>query len=186
MPDLTIREFVDKLNSSIAEIEQTRVDNGLKIVLDAIALVKRRVINTGRDADGGKFGNYSRAVVPFWYYLGKETNRNNRSAVNDLLETFGYFASYRDWREVNNLQTSYINFSFTNRFWNSLRPHLKLRSKGRALFEIRPATNNEREKLEYQNARFGNILALSAHEKRIIQLTNEKRIRDILQKNQIL
>lgn len=180
---MSINEFVSRLNGTIRDIENDRSSTAVKITLDSLALVKRRVINTGKDSEGGSFGRYSKAVVPFFYYYGKETNRSNKQAVEDLKKKYGFFASYRDWRDVNNLQTEFINFSFTNRMWNSLVPVVLVDNKDRSVVGIQAKTSNEEDKVKFQNARFGDILALSKDERDLLKQINEQRILDAFEKN---
>lgn len=183
---MSIQEFVMRLGNTIKAIEDERNANATKIVLDSLALVKRRVINTGKDDQGQKFGDYSKALVPFWFFKGKETNRNNQSAVRELYAKKGFFASYRDWREVNNLQVSFINFSFTNRMWNSLVPVVAVEAESRTVIGIQAKSQKEEDKLKFQNARFGDILALSKDERNLVKQANDARILGAFQKNGLI
>ena len=183
---MSIDEFVVRLNKTADDIERERPAEVLKLTLDTLALVKRRVINTGKDKDGKNFGKYSKAVVPYWFYYNKETNRNSASAVNQLLQRFGYFASYENWREVNNLQTEFINFSFTNRMWNSLAPSIDQNEEGRTVVVITAKTEDENKKVQYQNARFGDILALNKEERELLEQLNDQRIIDKFEQNGLL
>lgn len=183
---MSIDEFVSRLNKTADDIERERPEEVLKLTLDSLALVKRRVINTGKDSGGNNFGKYSKAVVPYWFYYNKETNRNSATAVNQLLQRFGYFASYENWREVNNLQTNFINFSFTNRMWNSLAPSIDHNGEGRTVVVVKSRTDDEEKKVQYQNARFGDILALNKEERALLTQLNENRILDKFKQNGLL
>jgi len=156
------------------------------MALDTLALVKRRVINTGKDKSGRQFGKYSIKDVPFWFYFGKETNRNNKAAVQELYNKHGYWASYKDWRDVNNLPTNFINFSFTNRMWNSLVPVVLVNNTNRTVVGIQAKTTKEEDKLKFQNARFGDILALSKSEEDLLRQLNLNRILGKFKKNGIV
>ncbi len=183
---MSINEFLNRLGATIIDIENSRDANAVKIALDSLALVKRRVINTGVNEKGSKFGNYSKAVVPFFYYYGKETNRNNATVVKELYERKGFWASYRDWREVNNLPVEFINFSFTNRMWSSLAPAIETRERFRTVVGIAARTGKEQDKLNWQNRRFGDILAVNQQERDLISRANDARIRGSFQKNGLL
>jgi len=183
---MSIAEFVARLGNVIKDIESDREANATKIVLDSLALVKRRVINTGKDETGKEFGKYSTALVPFWYYYGKETNRNNKTAVAELYRRKGYLASYKDWREVNNLPTAFINFSFTNKMWNSLTPVIVVTRESRTVIGVEASSAKEQDKLNFQNARFGDILALNKQERELVTLANNARILQAFEKNGLI
>lgn len=92
---------------------------------DCLALVKDRIINTGRDRNGTIFSDrkgetaYSDKKVPIHYFSNVDTRGNNKKKVDDLLKRVGFYASYADWREENNLQTDHVNFQFTGRMWET-------------------------------------------------------------------
>jgi len=183
---MSIKEFVERLGNAITEIENDREANAVKIVLDSLALVKRRVINSGKDHQGKQFGQYSKAVVPFFFYYGKETNRNNKTAVQELYEKNGFFASYYDWRVVNNLQVDFINFSFTNRMWSSLTPVVTVKNKNKTVIGVQAKTAKEEAKLQFQNARFGDILELGVNERNMVKVANDNRILNAFKNNGLL
>lgn len=182
----SIEQFITSLRATIKDIEDNRVKDVQKIAADSLALVKRRVINKGKQADGSSFGTYSTKVVPFWFYIGKETNRSNQAAVDDLYNKFGFFASYRDWRVVNNLQVRFKNFSFTNRMWNSLRPVVEEQKPGRAVITIKARSQKEEDKVKFANAKHGDILALSKDERDLVTELNNDRIIGYFEKHGLI
>lgn len=183
---MSIDEFVMRLGNTIKEIETERGSNAVKIALDSLAMVKRRVINTGKNEIGQSYGKYSKAVVPFFYYYGKETNRNNKTAVDELRRKHGFFASYHDWRVVNNLQVNFINFSFTNRMWSSLAPVVLINRESRTVVGIEAKSSKDQDKLEFQNARYGEILAVNKDERALIKQANDARILGAFKNNGLL
>lgn len=182
---MSIPEFVDKLSKTIKDIESERSKAALKLSLDSLALVKRRWINTGRDSQGKRY-NYSDAKIPFWFFRGKETNRDNANAVQDLYDKYGFFASYKDWRVVNNLPVRFINFSFTNRMWTAIQPRIKIEEAGRTVVTVEALSDNENAKVKFSNHRInGDILELSDDERNLLTVLNRKRILGAFDKNGI-
>lgn len=165
---ILLTQFIRNLKNARNELEQSLEQDALLVALDAWALVKSRIINRGEKADGSRFGNYSRAVVPYYYYLGKETNRNNRKAVEDLLQQVGYWASYTDWRRVNNLPVDKINLSFTNKMFRNTFPVVTDSAPRRIVITLKSSTRNEQDKVNYLSERFGNILDLSKDEEKFV------------------
>lgn len=179
---MDLQEYADRLRAFRDELIANREEETKKIVLDSIALLKRRIVNKGQKADGSQFGDYSEAVVPYWFYKGKDTNRSNSAAVGDLLEKHGYFASYKDWREINNLPTDKINLSFTNEMLNSLVPVVISSDRDKIIIEIQSRTKKGRDKVRWLSDRYGNILLLSKDEQEIINEAYQKRYLKIYRK----
>lgn len=109
------------------------------MTLNMIALIKLRVINSGERADGGKFSKYSEALVPYWYFGSslKNPDFNVKAKQKELLAKVGYFASYKDWRQINHRPTDMKNFSFTNALWASIVPVVVFETDGITDVEIR-------------------------------------------------
>lgn len=199
---MDIAEFVQRLDDTITEIEATREAEAMRIVGDALALVKRRVINTGTKADGSTFGDYSDTLVPVWFFKDKESRsvsaydklyqavkagnkgaKVKRKSRKDDSEYTSYEASYEDWREVNNLPTDFKNFSFTGRTWQSVLPEITLKSDSRIVVTIQATDQEAIKKLEYVSAQSGNILEPSKEEVDLVFAANNLRWEKVINKN---
>lgn len=92
---------------------------------DCLQLVKDRVINTGKDRFGIEFSDrkgrtaYSDKKYPIHYYIDAPTRGINKKKVDELMKRVGFYASYADWREQNNLRTDHVNFQFTGDMWRT-------------------------------------------------------------------
>ena len=177
-------EFFQRLQSTLNDLRSTREASALLISKDALALLKRRIINKGQDHNEQKIGDYSTAVVPFWMYKGKEKRR--KDAVERLLQLKGYFASYRDWREVNGLEIQFKNFSFTGHMWSSVHPIVIAKDETSVVIGITAGTDNAVKKLQYVIAKHPNILNLSKKESSLIEKSQSKRIVAALTRHGIL
>lgn len=168
----TIGETILKLERLQQELDNTRAEEYEVIVRDVVALVKRRVINTGTDADGGQFSPYSTAVVPYWFFRGKDGVTAND--IQKLKEQKGYFASYRDLREVKGRPINYKNFSFTNKMWTSLDAFAESESDGVVVIGF--TTTNDRVDILNIHHEQSEILKLSKEERTLLQTLSRERI----------
>lgn len=169
----------NNIRKVIKDLEQTRENEYQLIVLDALALLKRRVINTGKDSEGKSFSDYSEAVVPFWYFAGKDGVSSND--VKRLKDKSGYFASYRDLREVKGRPTKFKNFSFTNKMWNSLETAALSHNNGVVVIGFKASSDRE-DVVNIHHEQEG-LLRFSDDEIKLVRSLSKKRIMDAFKRN---
>jgi hypothetical protein len=179
---MTFSEYTAALKNLVAILDNERENIAMQMMSDVMALMKSRVINERKDSDGQSFGTYSEAVVPYWYYKGKESKGNSEARANQLLEDKGYWASYQDWREVNNLTGNEINFSFTGEMWKSLQPVISTKGSGSITIDMVAEGDDNDKKLGYQLARFPQLLDLDGREEALLEKLNQRRLDDALLK----
>lgn len=177
---MTLSEWTDRLNKAIEILEKEREENCLKMVNDTMALLKRRIINDRVDHTGKAFGEYSEAVVPYWFYKGKESKGDAAARAEQMRKSKGYWASYQDWREVNNLTGTEINFSFTGEMWKSLVPVTVRDDQDNITIGIIADDPGSDKKIGYQIARFPQMLDLNDMEEKILTDANTRRIENAL------
>lgn len=177
-------EFFQRLQATLNDLRSTREASAIFIAGDVLALLKSRVINTGKDDKLKKIGTYSTAVVPIWMYKDKEKRRKN--AVEALLKTYGYFASYRDWRVVNGLEVQFKNFQFTGHMWHSIGPIVIEKDDTSVTIGITAGTDNAVKKLRHVIAKHPNILNFSKAEQDALSKAQSKRLVAALIRNGIL
>ncbi len=200
---MTLQEFDRQLQGFIAELDQTREQEALAMASNALSSISARVINQGKKADGNQFPPYSETQMPVWFYAGKPTRagsaygklqkavksgkigskkkvKSKATGKDYVLET----ASYKEWREVNNLPTDVKNFSFTGQMWQQVGVEMVLNSPDRRLVvvHVKGLTKEAREKLSYAAVRHGNILSISPEELDRVRRANEMRIQRIAEK----
>lgn len=175
MAKLTLNQYIDRIKAFVKDLEKERNNECLVISNEVLALVKRRIINKKVLSDGEPLGSYSDAKVPYWFYKHKETNRDSAKAVAELYEKHGYFASYKDWREINNLPTDSINLSFTNKMWNTMKPVVVSSKLHKVFITFRPTTKPEQEKLGYQLERWPELFRLNKQELEFVKEANYQR-----------
>lgn len=165
--------FADILREVVKALDDTRETEAQTVAKDALALVRDRVQNDKLKADGSSFGTYSGAVVPYWFYSNKPSNISG--ATQKALDKYGYFVSYADWRETNNLQNDQIDLTFTGEMWQSAYVTLGETSEGIATATIQFEQGENALKAGYHSERFGNILALSEDETEVLILSYKER-----------
>lgn len=179
---MTFSEWTESLGKAIDLIEKDRENECLRIVSDTMALLKRRIINDRVDDAGASFGQYSDAVVPFWFYKSKESRGDAAARADELYKRQGYWASYQDWREVNNLTGDDINFSFTGEMWKSMVPVVVRDEGGDLIIGIIADDEGSDEKIGYHIRRFPNLLDLNELEEKLLTESNQRRIENIFKK----
>lgn len=80
----TISEYRRNLQNAIRQLDKERKRNCQLISLDALALVKRRVINRGQTASGGRFRPYSPDYKKVRQAAGRPTTYKNFSFTGDM------------------------------------------------------------------------------------------------------
>lgn len=179
---MTFSEWTGRLRQAIEILENQQAENCLKMVNDTMALLKRRIINDRTDSKGASFGTYSDAVVPFWFYKSKESRGDAAARADELYKRQGYWASYQDWREVNNLTGDDINFSFTGEMWKSMMPVVVRDEGGDLIIGIIADDEGSDEKIGYHIRRFPNLLDLNELEEKLLTESNQRRIENIFKK----
>ncbi len=175
-------ELISSINSMLEVLPEKRKTESLVLANDALATIKSRIIETGIDAEGNKMGDgsgdspYSEAVVPYWYFSNKPSNRNAKTQAKKLLEKRGYHVSYRDWREQHDLPTDKVTTVFTGAMWKSISAELLEHGKEQSIIEIRSRDDDNQKKLGYLSGQYGPLLRLSKEELEDLQEDNNERI----------
>ena len=86
---------------------------------DLAALIKNRVVQTGKNAEGQAFSPYSEKQVPAYLYYGKSRSQQAEQRVRARAKK-REGVSYREFRNLNNLNTDVKNFEFTGSMWRGV------------------------------------------------------------------
>lgn len=179
---ITLNQLIERMEKAVSELDTTREANALINSSDALALVKQRIQRRRVDANGAKLGQYSTAKVPFWFFRNKPTLGNPDGKVKELYKRFGYFASYRDWKIVNNQTNPDINLTFTGRMMNSMRVVIAGRQRNSVLVTWAAGNDKEQQKFEYALDRFPEAFRLDDKERQFIEEGNNRRLQKIIDK----
>ena len=158
---MNIKDFQKYLQEVIQVLDDTREKEAEITGQDLTALVRDRVQNDKLKADGSPFGTYSQSVVPYWFFKdkGRVSNADKR-----VLDKYGYFASYADFRDVNNLFSDEIDLTFTGAMWKSAGVEDVQQNEGVTTAIISFKGEDNKLKAGYHSDRFGNILTPNEQE----------------------
>lgn len=186
-----ISEYIRRIDAAIRELESTRAKEGEQIVQNAAALMVRRVIEFGTNAEGNKFTSYSQALVPYWMLGSSQIGKADfdvKKKQAELLKKKGYFATYPDWREINNRRTDIKNFSFTQTMLRSVKVFTLSSGSGVVVFGIGSSDPEYADTIIPAHSKREGvfILGLNASERAMIFRMHEARILRILRRHNIL
>ncbi|MCB0541903.1 MAG: hypothetical protein KDC70_00210 [Saprospiraceae bacterium] len=145
---MTISEFAAKIERAAARLDAEIEAQASKAGADLVALVTNRVIQTGRDAEGGNFSAYSTAEVPAFFYFNRSRNSGAEAKVRAKAKKKEPI-SYRDFRELNNLNTSPKNFEFTGAMWRGFGVLSVQRTSGGVTVTIGGRNRDSEQKIEW-------------------------------------
>ena len=178
--------LLTNINNMLAALPDNRLRESITIANDIKASVRSRITETGIDADGNKMSDntgetpYSDAVVPYWFFKKKDSNRNPEKQAKELLKKKGYFISYAEWRGQHDLPVDKVTLSFTARMWKSIESFITEHSNDRTVVEVKANNQEDQAKVNYNSERYGNILRLSEDERNALIEDNNFRIQEIL------
>src|SRR5688572_19897873 len=167
------------LKAAIDELNNTREAETTRIMHDDLALVSSRVINKGLLSDGSSTGGYSEAVVPYWMQGGGDYNKKNaafdiKKKQQELLKKVGYFASYKNWRQINNRPVAFKNFSFTGNMWKKIKALIVGSNKDSISYVIDSDDPEVSKLIAFNTAQSGPFLDQSADERALLKELNRQ------------
>jgi hypothetical protein len=197
---MSYADHARNLKLAIEELTASRVENTQIIMNDMVALMKQRMIETGNIVGRGP-QQYSRAEFPYWLFAKSIKNYKKNATPREgyyaafnpeikkkeLYKKTGYWASYPEWREVTARPIAFINFSFTQQMWGAVQPLMISENMTGVTFEVwaEQSEKDAIDKLNWNIARHGNILAFSKEEKDITSKLNRQRIFKVLVKHKL-
>lgn len=135
---------------------------------DLAALIKNRVVQTGKNAEGQAFSPYSEKEVPAYFYYGKSRSQQAEQRVRAKAKK-REGVSYREFRNLNNLNTDIKNFEFTGEMWRGVEVQ-ETKQGAVSVIVISGGSQTVRDKLRYATeAERINILKPSKQELSIVQ-----------------
>ena len=156
-------------------VEQIAVQSQLNIK----ALVQRRIQQTGKDAKGKKFGNYSTKEIyfpltsAFKNIKGKgkdpKSNKNIGKGKKKRLRKTRYAKDgYKEIRDVLGLPIDFVDFTFSGDMWANIGVTAKQISSDTVLVTVTGKNQITNDKLTGLSQRFGVILELNDKELELI------------------
>lgn len=170
-------EFDSAVNRLSAMITDQLPAINEKMALDASAMVKDRILNTGIKADGSSLGEYSDNRLPTFFFKDKELNKAGENFYLSRKKKDAKNAnpgiSYKEWREANNRPTDHVTLSFSGTTLRDVGVIKQLVSGARISTAVGPKNTKLRgngdttEKItdEYLAPRYGNFMEPNSAEK---------------------
>jgi len=179
---MTIEQFNINLERSIRELQTELYSKTMpRLGSEAFMLLRQRVQETGTNAEGSKFPAYS--TKPMLTNCStmilsacdkvagsKEKRKELKWVTVKGHKLFTLPGGYKQYREIHGRQTSFVDFSFTNKMWNDINVISSASDHSQGMAIIGAKEDKEKKKLAGNTARKGEILDLSPKE--IEYLTN--------------
>ena len=175
---MSFLNFAVRLKLAAEEINATRENESILIGKETTALIRNRVQNDKLNAEGQPFGQYSRALVPQWFFYNKALSLG----ADKKLKTGDWFVSYADFKEYNNQDPNDINFTFTGDMWRNTGVNSVNNTEASTTVTIGGQTTRAQNIQEWQEPRYGNILEANENEKQFVKEAHEERITKIINK----
>ena len=114
----------------------------LRAGADAAALVENRIVTKGEKSEGGRLSPYSDNPVPAFFYFNRSRNNTGESAVRKKAKNREGL-SYREFRQLNGLNTGTKNLEFTGEMWQGFGV-VQVRTIRPGIVEVTIGGKNER------------------------------------------
>ena len=178
---MLIPDFIRRLRLVKNDLIKNRAIETELIGREALALVRRRIQNSGKDFAGADIGSYSTVQLPAFFYFGKSANNAGENKVKQAAKK-GQKISYKDFREFNNRETNFVDLTFTGAMWREMDVKVVQNTVEKTVATIEPRTARSKKVADYNSLRYGNILRLSKDESRMLRIANFNRVLKVFQK----
>lgn len=169
-------EDLEKLNDFLKN--QLPVFSQQVLASDLIALVANRVVQKGQNFKGGSFSPYSSKTVAAWRFWGKSRTQAAEEKVRKRSRA-RLSLSYKEFRELNNLNTGKKNFEFTGQMWREFGIVRVKKAPLSFSITIAGTTTNAQTKIDDNSQREGvSIIEASEAEKSLVERTAQDWIDD--------
>lgn len=114
---MNIREQIERFDELIAFVQNELPQKAEQVAgHDLVALITNRVVQDGMNYAGGKFSPYSERFLRADAFVGKSRTQTAERKIQAQLKAGGTL-NYKQFRELNNLETDKKNFEFTGEMW---------------------------------------------------------------------
>ena len=169
---MSFLDFSIKIKLLVEEINATREEESILIGDELRKQVRTRVQKQKVNADGSPFGQYSQALLPQWFFYDK----SKTDTAEDKIRSGDWFISYADFREVNDLYSGDIDFTFTGDMWRNTGVTEVQNDGDSVVVFIGGQTTRASNILGWQEPRYGNILEANEEEERFVEEAHRERI----------
>ena len=172
---MTIKEYNQKLGAVIKTMDMKQGVIMASLGIEALTMIKKRVIETGVDAKGSKYKPYStKAMLTNCSALTSSAcstiagSKDKRRDLNWVTikghRLFNLSGGYKQFREIQGRQTTHVDFSFNNDMWNDINLISKAGQHKQGIAVIGARDGHQKKVLAGNTDRRGDILDLSIKE----------------------
>ena len=197
---MTFDELYNPLNAIIRDIKSNAMGNMMvQIGVTATTMIRNRIIETGETADGGKFPPYSTGkngkgmLSGCKNFIQKESCENyiktdpkwvmvDRGMPN-MRPLFVIPGGYKQFRELNQRQSGFVDFSFTQQMWRNIKVYSSNTEHNQGIVRIGATTPLDQAKLAGNTEKKGPILKLSKEEIKTLSGIAKKELIQIFHNN---
>jgi hypothetical protein len=182
---MTLEEYNKRLEQTSKDIQSGLSQTMVRLGTEALTLLKKRVQETGKNAQGNNFPPYSQTPMLVGCksmnksvctsFFGKNKNKelewvtlNRTNSEGKKIRLAVLEGGYKKLRELHGRPTSFVDFSFSNDMWNDIKIISKSSEHGFGIVVIGAEQETEKKKLEGNTKRKGTILDLSDSEVRTL------------------
>jgi len=181
---MDLNEYNNRLESVIRDIQGGAHANVMiKVANDAIALIIKRVTQTGKKADGSSYKPYSKE--PMWTnrsamtdsayqkVAGSKKKRKELRWItvkrnNKNIKLFELDKGYKEFRELHGRQTGFTDFVFKGDMMSNVALTMDQQQLQNGVAVIKPQSDEQYKKMEGNVQKRGKILDLSPEEIKIL------------------
>lgn len=197
---MNLEEYNKKLEKTVNDLSR---DMNSKIMpslgLDALGLLRKRIQDTGENAEGSKFPAYSTKAMligsksfPTQSVANKVFGSKEKRKALDW-RTLGEAADarrlailqggYKQWRTLMGRQTDHVDFSVSNEMWNDINIISNNGEHMNGTVIIGAKKESEKKKLSGNTERKGEILDLSDKEQSYLIEKYNLRVLNVFKEN---
>lgn len=192
----TFKQNIDNFSKALI-IEMPLIDT--KIAIDAAALIKNRIENSGINDKGKSLGTYSENQLPLFFFnpqdkaqeisdkVGKK-NIAGEGSRKKKKEFKGNSLSYSDWRIGNGFSNKYVSLNFTGDMWEDTGVVKQVIDSKTTITTVGGKNTKDRngkttdDILGFNADRYGDFLNVNKEEEELLTNTYDIQIQKLIDK----
>jgi hypothetical protein len=194
---MTVEELNKRFDNIITEATTNAGTQMVQIGTDALAMIQRRIMGGGKNAEGSQYPPYSTKPMLSGCsgFLDKsKCPAKTKGGRKDLkwatiqrngnnYHLFEIPGGYNEFRRLNGLQSSFVDFAFSGRMWKNITIVSDSTEHNNGVVRISAKSEEDMKKLEGNTKRKGDILKLSQSEIKDLATMHVKNIVQIIHTN---
>jgi len=207
---MTFDELYNPLNAIIRDIKSNAMGNMMvQIGVTATTMIRKRIIETGKNADGGDYGKYSEKPMLVgcktfkskdcnkffnspsieWKSIRKKGITKPAKGQHNKKEDYWRLAvlehGYKELREITlgSDKVRFIDFSFSGQMWRNIKVYSSNTEHNQGIVRIGATTPLDQAKLAGNTEKKGPILKLSKEEIKTLSGIAKKELIQIFHNN---